>query len=111
MDIVFDNYIKGSLKATTRKARGTGVRRKVEAQSQAPSNWQSFSKIDANKAELFQYLSREIVSQILSSKVIVTAFENTALSRNHPHLQALTPCNHEEADTRVSMLWTWQAIT
>ena len=29
------------------------------------------------------------------------AFENTALSRNQPHLQPLTPCNHKEADTHV----------
>ena len=68
--------------------------------SQAPSNWQSSLRIDANKAEL-QYLSGEIVSQILSSKVIVTAFANAALSKNHPHLQALASCNHKEADTRV----------
>ena len=32
---------------------------------------------------------------------IVTAFENTALSRNQPHLQALAPSNQEEANTRV----------
>ena len=95
VDLVFDHYIKGSLKATKREARGTGARRKVEAQSQAPSNWHSFLRIEANKAEL-QYLSREIVSRILSSKV-VTAFENAALSKNHPNLQTLAI--------------KWQAIT
>ena len=83
VDLVFHHYIKGSLKATTRKARGAGVRTKVEAQSQAPSNWQSFLRIVANKQELFQYRSREIVSRILSSKAIVTAFENAALSKNY----------------------------
>ena len=31
----------------------------------------------------------------------MTAFENTALSRNQPHLQAQALCNQEEADTRV----------
>ena len=31
----------------------------------------------------------------------MTAFENAALSKNHPHLQAPATCYHEEADTRV----------
>ena len=85
------------------------MRRMGEAQSQAPSNWQSFLRIEANTAEL-QYLSREIVSRILSSKV-VTAFENAALSKNHPHLQALAFCNYEEADMSFSILRIWQPIT
>ena len=54
VDLVFDHYIKGILKATTRKARGTGVRRKVEAQSQALSYWQSFLRIDAKKSRALQ---------------------------------------------------------
>ena len=42
-------------------------------------------------------------SPILLSKGVITAFESTYLSRNHPQCQALAPFKHEEADTYVSL--------
>ena len=49
VDVVFDTYKMDSLKSTARQKRGKGIRRKVEARSQAPSNWASFVRIDENK--------------------------------------------------------------
>ena len=101
VDIVFDTYRKESLKATTRQKRGIGIRRKVEEQSQVPTNWHSFLRIDRNKTELFRVLSEKIITSIETNKIVVTAFEDKALISNGAMVGNLSPCNHEEADTRV----------
>ena len=49
VDIAFDMYKKDSLKGTTWPKRGVGIRRKVEEQSQAPRNWNSFLRIEKIK--------------------------------------------------------------
>ena len=64
VDTVFDTYKKYSLKGTTRRKRGVGIRRKVEKQSQVPANWHSFLRIDENKEELFRFLSEKIKAEI-----------------------------------------------
>ena len=43
IDVIFDSYKEKSLKLTTRKKRGKGIRRKVESESQPPKDWDSFS--------------------------------------------------------------------
>ena len=63
IDIAFDTYKKDSLKRTTRQERGTGILWKVEEQSQTPTNWHSFLRIDKNKTELFRFLSEQIISE------------------------------------------------
>ena len=101
VDIVFDTYRKESLKATTRQKRGIGIRRKVKEQSQVPTNWHSFLRIDRNKTELFRFLSEKIITSIETNKIVVTAFEDKALISKGAMVENLSPCNHEEADTRV----------
>ena len=49
VDIVWDRYFNNSLKSQTRSKRGKGIRRRVEASSSLPGNWQEFLRIDANK--------------------------------------------------------------
>ena len=53
VDIVWDQYFNNSLKSQTRSKRGKGIRRRVEASSSLPGNWQEFLRMDANKIELF----------------------------------------------------------
>ena len=62
LDIVWDAYDPNSLKANTREKRGTGIRRRVEAASNVPSNWQSFLRVNENKAELFHMLAEEVTN-------------------------------------------------
>ena len=62
LDIVWDEYIKHSLKAGTRSKRGKGIRRRVEPASQVPGNWQAFLRINDNKIELFSFLARKIIA-------------------------------------------------
>ena len=57
VDIVWDEYFENSLKSQTRSKRGKGVRMRVEASANLPGNWQQFLRIDANKTELFSFIS------------------------------------------------------
>ena len=71
---------KDSLKSTTRRKRGKGIRRKVEGNSQPPKDWDSFLRIDENKTELFRFLSHDITNAVSSDSnhILVCAFDNTA---------------------------------
>ena len=99
VDIIFDIYKKSSLKSETRSKRGQGMRRRVTGGSKTPSNWKSFMRDDNNKTELFQFLA-EKMCEAQTSTVIVTKGEE-AISNSSKSLDSLTPCYHEEADTRI----------
>ena len=62
VDIVWDRYVKNSLKTTTREKQGQakGVRRKVSASTKLPGNWQDFLHDDTNKEELFAFLTNAV---------------------------------------------------
>ena len=72
VDIVWDEYIENSLKATTRCHRGTGVRRRVTPTNQPPRNWSYFLREDSNKRELFVFLADCISSLDVDGQVITT---------------------------------------
>jgi len=58
VDVVWDQYLQNSLKSEARNKRGTGIRRRVEASTSLPKNWQQFLK-DVNKTELFACLVKD----------------------------------------------------
>ena len=101
VDIVFDTYKKDSLKGTTRQKRGVGIQRKVEKQSQVPTNWHSFLRIDENKEEIFCFLSDQIKAEINTSKIVITTFEDKVLTSSGINVETVSPCNHKESDTWV----------
>ena len=72
VDIVWDVYIKESLKVTARENRGTGARRRVSPNVKLPGNWKNFLRNDANKEELFQFLATETISTDTGDKVIIS---------------------------------------
>ena len=45
IDVVYDRYIDGSIKAGTREQRGAGTRTKVSARTKMPPKWQDSLKI------------------------------------------------------------------
>jgi len=107
LDLVFDQYIKGSLKASARAKRGQGMRRRVNAESRVPKQWHNFLREDENKAELFHYLAEYVIAdvaktavdegkQVISTKGV--EFLNVLTDAN---IHELAPCSHEEADTRI----------
>ncbi|KAG7178154.1 hypothetical protein Hamer_G003935 [Homarus americanus] len=57
VDLVWDEYIPGSLKTYTRSNRGKGSLRRVESSNALPRNWQEFLRNDDNKIERFFFLS------------------------------------------------------
>ena len=102
IDVVFDTYKSPSLKATTRIKRGKGIRRKVLDDSIAPSNWHGFLRLDQNKSELFSYLSKEILLCTDDEIVVTCAYATNCITNDGQMVSSfISPCNHEEADTRV----------
>ena len=100
VDVVFDVYKKSSLKSETRSKRGQGIRRRVTGTSKTPGNWQSFLRDASNKTELFHFLAEKMCEAETTSTVIITKGEH-AISNTRKSLDAVSPCCHEEADTRI----------
>ena len=102
IDIIWDRYIPNSLKAQTRDKRGRGVRRRVESDVRLPANWGEFLKEESNKTELFQYLAKQTTTLLCeANKCIVSTSDTLVLSSFVNVTPELSPCTHEEADTRL----------
>ncbi|CAH3181917.1 unnamed protein product [Porites evermanni] len=71
VDIVWDEYVENSLKATTRSDRGAGVRRRVAANNQLPRNWKEFLRVDENKRELFKFLAESTSSLQADTRMLL----------------------------------------
>ena len=88
------------MKQQTREKRGKGVRRRVAANNSIPKNWGEFLRLDDNKKELFAFLSREAITVETDKQVISTLLEDV-VCRQERNKDGLSPCSHEEADTRM----------
>ena len=104
LDLVWDSYAERSLKSATRAKRGDGIRQRVSANAPLPKNWSEFLRHDANKTELFDFLSDQVSMLSIDNKQIVvtkgTSVLSASLDMNSAELP-LNDCNHEEADTRL----------
>ena len=101
VDIVWDRYVKNSLKTTTREKRGQakGVRRKVSASTKLPGNWQDFLHDDTNKEELFAFLTNAVTCHNFpDGKMVVATLGVNVRSNGHYSMDVYT---QEEADTRM----------
>ena len=101
IDEVWDIYISDSLKGTVREKRGKGIRQRVEGRNSIPRNWQLFLRVDENKTELFEFLAQRISELPNTDKQIITTFRNEVLCNQNRQQANLSPCSHEEADTRI----------
>ena len=102
VDIVWDQYFSDTLKGKTRKKRGRGVCRRVQASSTIPGNWQEFFCIDENKIELFAFLATIVTCMTSeSNKDVISTYNSDVLSSHPRDLARLVPCTHKEADTRI----------
>lgn len=103
LDITWDIYREDSLKLSTRERRGTGVRRRVTLQTKIPVNFAGFLRVDANKTELFTLISDEIEKlELQQGKQLVSTRDTMAVSTPpRDDLDSISPCLHEEADTRM----------
>ena len=100
VDVVWDEYVHGSLKTYTRSVRGKGSRRRVESSNALPRNWPEFLKNDDNKSELFSFLSLKLASLKTGSQIIATHHKDVVCTQPRD-TTGLAPCTQEEADTRI----------
>ena len=63
-------------------------------------NWGEFLRLADNKKELFAFLSREAITMLTDKQVISTLLEDVVY-RQERNEEGLSPCSHEEADTRM----------
>lgn len=102
IDVVWDRYIADSLKNTTRSKRGKGIRRRVKPDTRIPGNWAAFLRVDENKEELFHYLAEQLMTiGPEHGEVISTKGEAVVCNGRRENTVDLSPCKHEEADTRL----------
>lgn len=122
VDVVFDQYRNNSIKSGTRTRRagvkGRSIRRVIEGRTvPLPTQWQGFISMSANKADLVQFLSQELmngVSKVPSGCELVVAggFQDgegvsSSSGRCVEHLQS----SQEEADTRLALHAAEAALT
>ena len=103
VDLVWDRYYCNSLKATARASRGLAIRRLVGFGVPIPQNWQAFLRLDLNKTELFRFLSKAVSSMTVEAgkQLVVTLDHDVVSVPELNNVSALSPCSHEEADTRM----------
>ena len=103
--MIFDQYLPNSLKTLTRERRGHGQKIKLTPTTQIPKDWNSFLKVDKNKEELFKLLADDLTNIGTASsdnKTIVSTYLDRV--KSFPQIsseQNVSPCGHEEADTRL----------
>ena len=100
VDIVWDKYLTNSLKQfIVRTQSGTSQRQRVFEGAPILANWEAFLRSNANKVELFHYLSDCIHACETGRKVIIGTNDETIVSTQNDarDVEYLQPCSHEEA--------------
>ena len=110
MDVVWNTCLPGSLKDSARSKRGKGIRRRVRRDTRIPGDWKAFLRVDENKEELFLYLVEQLTTIGTDhGEVVSTNHETVVFNNDRIDAADLSPCTHEEADTRV-LLHTADAV-
>ena len=108
VDAIWDTHKEASLKLQTHAKR---VRLQVvEYESQprylspSESNGRSSSKDNQNKDELFQFIGQELQRSTVDSTYHLLAIKaDIVLSNKATDITALSPCQQEEADSRMML--------
>ena len=103
IDLVFDQYRVDSIKNATRDGRGSGKRRKIDKNVKVPGNWRDFLSVSENKTELFSLISEQLLEtiELCDGKQLFATVKERCKTNQEFDLDALSPCTHEEADTRM----------
>ena len=88
VDIIWDEYRPDNLKAETRVNRGKGVRRRVEASTPIPGNWQEFLRTDENKVELFSFLAKRVPCIETEKQVLSTLQSDVVCTQSKKGFEA-----------------------
>ena len=68
VDMVWDQYLDSSIKASAREKGGNGARRKVSPQTKILSEWLDFLQVAENKVELFEFLNDVVAKSTLPER-------------------------------------------
>ena len=100
-DLVFDVYRKDSLKRDERIRRGNDVSRfSVRKETPIPKNFKSFLGNEGNKTELFRLIA-DLLLETSGNITLVGTKGEGIVTKHDVDRNALSPCNKEEADTRI----------
>ena len=100
VNLVWDRYFDDSIKGATRNNRGVGICQKVTSNGFLPKKF-SFLRCSENKAELFPFLSENIVSAVSSETLCIATTDENVIANQDVNLSCLMPCTLEEADERM----------
>ena len=101
VDVVWNRYLPGSLKDSARSKGGKGILRRVRLDTRIPGNWTAFLRVD-EKEELFLYLAEQLTTMGTDhGEVVSTKHESVVFNNDRTDAPDLSPCTHEEADTRL----------
>ena len=106
IDGVWETYKNDSIKTQTRRMRGETASRRTRVSANAPipkgKKYQKFLSDTNNKDELFQFLAEELTNKMRSSScMFVTTKREFVLSNKDIDTDSLSPCDHEEGDTKI----------
>ena len=77
------------------------MRRRVEPNNRIPGNWNAFLRVDENKAELFRFLADLSIGLKVEGKQVISTRGHGVVCNSDIDICNLSPCTHEEADTRI----------
>ena len=77
------------------------MRLSVKENTPIVKNWSKFLKEDSNKIELFNLIAEKITANRYDEKVVIATKGDGIVSLVAVDEENITPCNHEEADTRI----------
>ncbi|KAK3910837.1 Protein dachsous [Frankliniella fusca] len=102
VDVVWDTYSDTSLKSAARDKRGHGDRFQVNSTTSIPHSWPNFLRDSNNKKQLFSLLAKSLQSLFIPGvEVYSTTDSDVVCSSSAADLSFISPCNHEEADSRM----------
>lgn len=103
VDIVWDRYDDSCFKEMTRNNRGSGSVLNFNSKTKLPSNWGNFMRESINKKRLFEFLSNSIMDlNVPANKQLIATLNETVICvPERENVSCLSPCLHEEADTRI----------
>lgn len=87
----------------TRNNRGSGCVLKFNSKTKLPNNWFNFLRENKNKSRLFEFLSQGLLDLNIpeGKQIIATLEENVVCVPERNNVSNISPCTHEEADTRI----------
>ena len=99
---MFDVYRPSSMKAEARSKRGHGARTRVTSRCKVPSNRRNFLRDNDDKTDLINnYFLADKIEQMPSPNMVIVTKEENAFSNHTISIEGVSPCSHEEADTRI----------